>query len=585
MRKLVLAATAVVVASALWAGAARAVTVTQHARLGFTATSPVHLHKGDSCCLGALFYDVTFDGTATFRLALGGDLTMSYDRADVKPNASLPVRFTYTPTNDSGNEVSGDVRGDLTVDATGCLNCPATFHDFALATGAASFTAPLTGDPTASVSFSSSGITISVGPFDLATISVNGNLDLAPVAPTGSGFPGLGGAAAVGKVTGGGAVLTAIANPVTPTPILGNAGAFEWAASGQSIPASMTLPASPSGTINVDLSPVYHWLDTSANVNLHIDLLGALDAIGDGDVAIFGGSLGPIYSAAGLDTLVGDAISSQIGFDPGFAANIAAGKVPIPLLSPEIASVPPLPGIGTKSFSINPDPDSDGLFDGTEISIGTNPDVADTDTDGLIDGVEVNGSNPTDPLNPDSDADGLKDGIEDANHNGAYDAPAETNPNNNDTDGDTLIDGAEDANHNGVFEPALGETDPRKADTDGDGLNDNIELANGTDPNNPDSDGDGIPDGKDPQFIQNAVNALSTSVFNGGGNKTALLSALDDINKLVAAGKTTQAKAKIGLVRTHLDGCGAAADGNDWIVDCPTQITIRGLLDLLNSNL
>jgi hypothetical protein len=585
MRKFLVAATVVVIASALWAGTARAVTVTQHARLGFSAASPVFLHKDDSCCLGTLFYDVTFDGTARFRVALGGDLTMSYDRADVKPNAALPVRFTFTPTNDSGDEVSGDVRGDLTVDFTGCLNCPFTFNNFALASGSASFTAPLTGDPTASVPFSSTGITISVGAVDLATLSVNGSLDLAPVVPTGSGFPGLGGAASVAKVTGGGATLTSITNPVTPTPIIGNAGAFEWAASGQTVQASMTLPASPSGTINVDQSPVFHWLDTSANVGLQIDLLGILDAIGDADVGIFSGSLGPLYSGAGLDTLVGDAISAQIGFDPGFAANIAAGKIPVPLLSPEIATVPPLPGVGTKSFSINPDPDNDGLFDGTEISIGTNPDIADTDNDGLIDGVEVNGANPTDPLNPDSDSDGLKDGIEDANHNGAYDAPAETNPNDDDTDGDTLIDGVEDANHNGVFEPALDETDPRKADTDGDGLNDNVELDNGTDPNNPDSDGDGIPDGQDPQFIQNALNALSTSVFNGPGNKTAFLSALDDINKLIAAGKIDQAKNKIDLLLTHVDGCGATADGTDWIIDCPTQITIRGLLDLLKSNL
>jgi Bacterial TSP3 repeat len=263
------------------------------------------------------------------------------------------------------------------------------------------------------------------------------------------------------------------------------------------------------------------------------------------------------------------------------------------LYRPRVEGLEHVPGRGGFVLAANhtsnrdpwPDPDNDGLFDGTEITIGTNPDVADTDNDGLVDGVEVNGNNPTDPLNPDSDADGLKDGIEDANHNGAYDAPAETNPNNSDTDGDTLIDGVEDANHNGVFEPGLGETDPRKADTDGDGLNDNIELSNGTDPNNPCSDGDGIPDGQDPQFIENAVNALSVSVFKGGGNKTAFLSALDDIDRLVGAGKIDQAKSKIDGLVAHVDGCGAAAGGTDWIIDCPTQITIRGLLVLLKSNL
>ena len=44
------------------------------------------------------------------------------------------------------------------------------------------------------------------------------------------------------------------------------------------------------------------------------------------------------------------------------------------------------------------DTDGDGLTDGEEINIGTDPTLADTDGDGVSDGVEVSlGSNPLDP--------------------------------------------------------------------------------------------------------------------------------------------------------------------------------------------
>ncbi|HEY5865836.1 MAG TPA: hypothetical protein VI542_09870 [Candidatus Tectomicrobia bacterium] len=70
----------------------------------------------------------------------------------------------------------------------------------------------------------------------------------------------------------------------------------------------------------------------------------------------------------------------------------------------------------------DPDTDDDGLRDGVETALGTNPNDSDTDKDGLTDGVEVAmgpGNGCLDPLNPDSDGDTLLDGDEVA---------AETNP-------------------------------------------------------------------------------------------------------------------------------------------------------------
>jgi len=82
------------------------------------------------------------------------------------------------------------------------------------------------------------------------------------------------------------------------------------------------------------------------------------------------------------------------------------------------------------------DSDGDGLNDGEEIAIGTDPDDWDTDDDGRNDWHEVTGGGPipTDPFDPDTDDDGLLDSAEVFGSNN-------TNPVNADTDGDGLCDG------------------------------------------------------------------------------------------------------------------------------------------------
>jgi hypothetical protein len=575
----VLLALALIGLAAVPSALADVVTQTKHVQLGFTTSQPFAFHTSDSSCLGLCSYDLNYDATATLTARMGADVTVSYNRADVRPGATVPVSVTYTPTNDAGNELRARISGDVTLDFTGCLNCPATFQ-FTLLDASGDFTAPI-GGGSVNVPISSDTITIS-SPFgNLASGHLSGSLSLGPVVPTSGSVAGLGGADALLNVSGGS--LTAIANPVNAPIILGNKGMAEWSAAGQTIVASLQVPSSASGPVHLDLSPVYHWLDTSANVNFVIDLEGVLGIFGDPDpISVLSGSLGPQLSAAGLDTAVSDAVTAAIGFDPGFGSAIAAGRVPVPLLDPEIAAVPPFPAFGTAAFTVATDSDGDGLLDGDEIALGTNPDDPDTDNDGLTDGTEVHGANPTDPLLADSDADGLLDGIEDANHNGAFDA-GETNPNNPDTDGDTLLDGVEDANHNGVVDP--GETNPRLFDTDGDGLSDGVEVATGTNPLNPDTDGDGIPDGQDPQFLENAVNASSPASWHSGGNRNAFLARLAAVKNRVAHGDEAQAVAELQLLRQKIDGCGSSADNNDWIVDCALQTTIRSYVDLLIANL
>ena len=57
------------------------------------------------------------------------------------------------------------------------------------------------------------------------------------------------------------------------------------------------------------------------------------------------------------------------------------------------------------------DEDGDGLTNGEEEDLGTDPEIADTDNDGLSDGDEVNVYG-TDPTTADSDGDGYSDGEE-----------------------------------------------------------------------------------------------------------------------------------------------------------------------------
>ncbi|MBX2838435.1 MAG: hypothetical protein KTR35_16375 [Gammaproteobacteria bacterium] len=155
--------------------------------------------------------------------------------------------------------------------------------------------------------------------------------------------------------------------------------------------------------------------------------------------------------------------------------------------------------LGTDPY--DSDTDDDGLSDQTEVEAGTNPLLVDTDDDGLTDTeeLELHGTNA---LQPDTDSDGLNDILEiliydsnpllaDSDDDGLDDGDeilAGTVMTDSDSDDDGVTDGAEITEH---------QSDPLNADTDGDGLSDGQELVAGTDPNNSDSDGDGVADGED----------------------------------------------------------------------------------------
>ncbi len=108
------------------------------------------------------------------------------------------------------------------------------------------------------------------------------------------------------------------------------------------------------------------------------------------------------------------------------------------------------------------DTDGDGLFDGPEAALGTDPNNPDSDEDGINDGDEV-GPDQNNPL--DEDGDGIIDALD---------------SNIADTDSDGVVDQLDEANSN----PCIPNNNSSLCDTDEDGIVDGEEIANGTDPNN-----------------------------------------------------------------------------------------------------
>lgn len=203
------------------------------------------------------------------------------------------------------------------------------------------------------------------------------------------------------------------------------------------------------------------------------------------------------------------------------------------------------PSVGNGADDAAADSDNDGLSNGQEAALGTDPNDSDSDNDGIDDGDEVGNDGAvnlgdTNPLDADTDDDGISDGDETVGTDGLPNTGDETSPVNPDSDGDGLSDGLETGvttpvapgtsdgngtafdgtdeaagNFTADADPAT-TTDPADPDTDNDGLQDGVEDANGdgssndptiggtgtsgsgeTDPNNPDSDGDGLTDGNE----------------------------------------------------------------------------------------
>ncbi|HEY8211886.1 MAG TPA: hypothetical protein VIG99_30600 [Myxococcaceae bacterium] len=241
--------------------------------------------------------------------------------------------------------------------------------------------------------------------------------------------------------------------------------------------------------------------------------------------------------------------SLDLGLFAASPASASYGGLALGIHQLEVRATDPAGNTGARAsftWSVQPDADGDGLTDGEEAALGTDPNTADFDLDGLGDGAEVR-SHHTNPMDEDSDDDGLKDGSEvtvrgtdplaqDTDGDGLTDglevglaAPeggrgtsvaifradadpsTTTDPLKVDTDGDVLDDGVEDASADGLRQ--AGETDPARPDTDGDGLADGVEVRgqNPTDPIEADTDGDGLADGTEDADHDGVIGPLETN--------------------------------------------------------------------------
>jgi hypothetical protein len=342
------------------------VTITKHADLGFSASLPVSVDTGVASppCLVTIIFcvfhgAVAFNGTLTAGVTLGTDVALTYNPSDLNtPNSPLPVSVSYTPTP-GGSTVTYSLSGTITFNFDGCSGCPTTLP-FSASSAPNSFTAPMGSDAPITIPGSSTPLTLNVAGLNVMTATLGSSLTLAPAAP--GLLPGLGGAAGLIQVTG------ASGAPTLP---------IEWDSSGSSQSFTLTTPANPA-PLGISVGPLVHWVGTSGNaqINLHwtndfqnavtiaADIAGdcvlpfcipvctAFDCtVGDpSPISLFSGGLGPVYSGAGLDTAIGNAIGGAAG--SLVAGRVAAGFVPVPLTSPPLASIPPIPTTGTLDFTV-----------------------------------------------------------------------------------------------------------------------------------------------------------------------------------------------------------------------------------------
>lgn len=384
-------------------------------------------------------------------------------------------------------------------------------------------------------------VPLSTSEVSTADVSVLSALDLGP------GLVDLPGTASVqqatalvpnGSANGGASVVTAVTGSTASLRIAGN--------------KLLEVTSKPLLTAVADGTKA----GTKVTYQTPIVTLGGQTVI-PGDPVSLPGALGQL-----IELSVGTPTITRTADGLGVAASVSAIHLKVTLaglidvavvdLFPmTAAAAAPAGGVQCGTISgPNDDDDNDGLTNGQEVVVGTDPKNPDSDNDGTKDGAEdldgdgltnaqefsgsqntKYGNEPTDPTKADTDNDGLSDSQEirltgtdpnkaDTDNDGTGDAQedpdsdgltnlqevtgsantgfgnAATDPLDADTDNGGVGDGAEiqagtDPNK-GSDDVAAGADDP-----DGDGLTTPQEVAIGTDPNKADTDGDGLGDGQE----------------------------------------------------------------------------------------
>ncbi len=263
---------------------------------------------------------------------------------------------------------------------------------------------------------------------------------------------------------------------------------------------SVSPTSRPATGLASDSGYIERWVEWDCVYN---DLNGAPDLNADGWISPAESMADPNIPA-GIDD-DGDCMADVAAAQPGHWAdfNDVAGTAMCPAIVYNEGNAP-YAGV---TYLQSADEDCDGLVDGVEVVLGTNPRLADSDGDAASDFAEV--GQMSNPLNPDTDGDGLLDKPED-DYIAAAAGAAESGEAVNADDNCPVTYNPTQANNdgkrrdNGSVVPGSWASNPNQdkagdacdSDDDNDAALDTAEaLAPVTDPLNPDGDGDGCVDG------------------------------------------------------------------------------------------
>ena len=94
-----------------------------------------------------------------------------------------------------------------------------------------------------------------------------------------------------------------------------------------------------------------------------------------------------------------------------------------------------------------------------------------------------------------------------------------------------------------------------------------------------------VPRCSSPTAVASYVNGLPPSSFSSHGQKNAMLARLENIKQKILSGDSAGALQDLENLRRKVDGCGNAADNNDWITDCAAQLQVRTMIDQIITSL
>lgn len=212
----------------------------------------------------------------------------------------------------------------------------------------------------------------------------------------------------------------------------------------------------------------------------------------------------------------------------------------------------------TITVDFGADTDDDGLADGLEAVLGSNPAAVDTDGDGLHDGTER--ERGTGLLDTDSDDDGLSDGFEVDNN---------INPLSTDTDGDGFLDG---------FEVATSGCDPADETSPLDLSGGSVEAAMQEEANVAAAQLVAVP--LTAFYSSGATLAptldLAKNANAAKGRKNSLVTRIQNAGKQFAAGDFLGAVDTLGGVIAKLDG-----SDKDWMADGQAKTDLVAELNTL----